>query len=184
MIPNSQDRPAAPAAAAVVVVAAFVVGVGAVGASSVLASAWLRVLLALALVAAGWAVARAADSSALGDRLLRGIGTSFAVLGAYLLGLALLTAAVPSSPVAVVLLVYGIPALALLAAATTGMRAWSAGAGAIQPMLAVLLLATAGVGAAAVSVTMLVVAALLAVVVVRVPASSPWAGVASAAPAM
>ncbi|MCT2587110.1 hypothetical protein [Actinophytocola gossypii] len=193
MVSYSRNTPAtrtAPAAAAVVVVAAFLVGAGAVGASSVLTSAWLRVLLAVVLVVAGWAVTRAGRYPddplplALGHRLVLGVGTSFAVLGAYLLGLALLTAAVPSSPVAVVLLVYGVPAVALLAAVSTGTRAWAAGAGAILPMLAVLLLVTAEVDAGTVSVTMLVVAVLLVAIVVRAPAASPWSRVASAASAM
>lgn len=187
MISESQDRPGA---ATVAVLAAFLVGAGAVGASSVLSSAAPRVLVAVVLVVAGWAVARLANDLygrlpvALGDRVLRGIGTSFVVLGAYLLGLALLTAAVPESPAAVVLLVYGVPALALLAMSTVGMRAWASGAGAILPMLAVLLLVAYDAGAAVVSVSMVVVAAVLAVVVVRSPAESTLGDLASAASAM
>ena len=184
MISDSRDRPNALGAATVAVLAAFLVGAGAVGVSSVLSSALLRVLLALALIVVGWAVARAADEP-LGEQLLRGIGTSLAVLGAYLLGLAMLTATADPSPVTVVLLVYGTPALALLTvAATTGMRAWASGAGAILPMLAVLLLATAGVGVRPISVTMLVAAVLLAAVAVRARKDSVWGDAASAAAAM
>jgi hypothetical protein len=191
MISDSRDRPGAPAAATVAVLASFLVGVGALGASSVLSSAAPRVLLAAVLTVTGWAIARrAADdysslADALGDRVLRGTGTSLAVLGAYLLGLALLTASDAPSPTTVILLVYGTPALALLAAATTtGMRVWAVGAGAILPMLAVLLLATAEVSAGPVSVTMLVTAALLAAVALYAPASSRWADLTSAAAAM
>lgn len=191
MISDSRDRPGAPGAATVAVLAAFLVGVGAVGMSSVLSSATLRVLLAVVLIVVGVVVTRLANhppAVVLGERVLRGIGTSLVVLGAYLLGLAMLTASAVASgpsPGVVVLLVYGTPAMALLAVATTTrMRVWAAGAGALVPMLAVLLLATAGVGAAPVSVTMLVAALLLAVVVLRAPTTSTWGDLASAAAAM
>jgi hypothetical protein len=193
-------RPDAPIAAAVVVVAAMLGGAGALAVSSVLSSDVVRLVIAAVLLVGGWLVARPAGDRqhpvtlALGSHVLRGIGTSYAVLGAYLGGLALLTASVPDaplageyagpSPTAVILLVYGLPALALLAVATTGMRAWTAGAGAILPMVVVLLMATAGAGAAAISVTMLVVAVALVVVVVRAAAWPAWADLASAAAAM
>ncbi len=193
-------RPDAPIAAAVVVVAALLGGAGALAVSSVLSSDIVRLLIAGVLLVGGWLIARPAGDPehpvtlALGSPVLRGIGTSYAVLGAYLGGLALLTASVPDtplageytgpSPTAVILLVYGLPALALLAVATTGMRAWTAAAGAILPMVVVLLMATAGAGAAAISVTMLVVAVALVIVVVRAAAWSAWADLASAAAAM
>ena len=185
------DRPLAPVAAVVVVLAALLAGAGAVAVSSVLTADWPRVLLAVVLVLAGWWVTRLAHGpagAALGRPVLRGIGTSFGVLGAYLGGLALLTmtlsATGPPSTIAVILLMYGVPALALLAVAATGLRAWTAGAGAVLPMVAVLLLFEAGVGAGQVSVTMLAVAVVLAVVVVRSPVRSALGDLASAAAAM
>ncbi|GAB3449661.1 hypothetical protein [Actinophytocola sediminis] len=197
MTSDTRDRQDAPAAAIVTVLAAFVVGVGAVGASSVLSSAALRVLLALALIGVGWAVTTLASdrsdsaASVLGERVLRGIGTSLVVLGAYLLGLAVLTASVPDelgesgpSAVTVVLLVYGIPALALLAVVTTRMRVWAVGVGVILPMLLALLLGVAEVGPDAVSITMLVLSTVLTAIVLRAPAVSSWGDVASAAAAM
>lgn len=199
MTSDSLDRPTSRGAAAVAVIASFVVGVGAVGASSVLSSAAARVLTALVLVAAGWGLSRlAADQDrplarAIGVTVVRGIGTSLAVLGAYLLGLALLTASVPDSlgesgpsPTAVVLLVYGLPALALLAlTVTTRLRAWAIGTGAVLPMLVVaLMLVAAGAGTATVTITMLVVSVLLAGLLFRAPVTSAWGDVASAAAAM
>ncbi|MPZ85816.1 MAG: hypothetical protein GEV28_37725, partial [Actinophytocola sp.] len=185
MIPSS-DVPRAPVAATVVVLSALLVGAGALAGSSVLTSEPPRMVLAVALVLAGWWVARLAHGPAgvaLGRPVLAGIGTSFGVLGVYLGGLALLITTESSSPVVVVLLVYGVPALALLAVAATGMRAWPAGAGAVLPMVAVLLLTAGGVGAGAVSVTMLAVGVVLAVVVVRSPAASVRGDLASAAAA-
>jgi hypothetical protein len=195
------DRPRTPIAAAVVVVAALLAGAGALGASSVLSSDPVRLALAVALVVVGVGLTRLGRDPhhpltlALGSSVLRGVGTSYGVLGAYLGGLALLTASLPDgpvfagddtgpSPIVVILMVYGIPALALLAVATTGMRAWTAAAGAVLPMVTVLLMANAGAGAAAVSVTMLAAGALLAVVVVRAPRESAWGDLASAAAAM
>lgn len=191
------DRPAAPVAAAVVVVASFLAGAGAVAASSVMGSDLARLGIAVVLVVVGWLVMRPgpdhALSVAIGRQVLRGVGTSTVVLGAYLGGLAALTTAIPDGPgvlawsqppsaTTVIVTVYGIPTLALLALAVTGMRAWSAGAGIALPMVAVLIMATTGAGTAVISVTMLVVAAVLAVVVLRV--SGPWADLASAAAAM
>ncbi|MGH3878581.1 MAG: hypothetical protein ACRDSK_16240 [Actinophytocola sp.] len=195
------ERPRAPIAAAVVVVAALHTGAGAVAVSSVLSSDLVRVLIALVLLLGGWWVSRRARDRhnpatlAIGSHVLRGVGTSYVVLGAYLAGFALLTSSIPDvpvfssedagpSPTATVLMVYGLPAIALLAVATTGMRAWTAGAGAILPMIAVLLLANGGASAATVSVTMLVVGLVLAVVVVRAPGGAAWGNLASAAAAM
>jgi hypothetical protein len=195
------DRPGAPVAAAVVVLSALLAGAGALAASSVSSYVIVRVLIALALIAAGvWLLRPARDPNhpatlALGAHVLRGIGTSYAVLGANLAGLASLAASIPDpatvgteaagpSPTAVILMVYGIPTLALLAVATTGMRAWTAGAGIALPMITALLMAAAGAGATAVSLTMLVVGVVLAVVVVRTPGGSPWGDFASATAAM
>jgi hypothetical protein len=192
------ERPRAPVAAAVVVVAALLAGAGAVAVSSVLSSDLVRGLVALVLLLGGWWVSRMARdwhhpaTLAIGSHVLRGVGTSYVVLGAYLAGFALLTSSngllsgddTGPSPTAVVLMVYGIPAIALLAVATTGMRAWTAGAGAILPMIAVLLLANGGASAAIISVTMLVVGLVLAVVVVRAPGGAAWGNLASAAAAM
>ncbi|OLF15070.1 hypothetical protein [Actinophytocola xanthii] len=180
-----------PAAARVAVVATFLVGVGAVGASSVLSSAGARVVLSLAVIAVGWGIARRAEESPVGERVVRATGTSLAVLGAYLFGLALVTASVGSGPAAVapsptmvVLLVYGFPTLALLLATATGMRAWASGAGAILPMLAVLLLAASGASAGLVAVLMLGVAVVLLWPAVRTPAHSVPGNLAGAAAAM
>lgn len=195
------DRPRAPVAAAVVVLSALLAGAGALAASSVSSYVVVRLLIAVVLIAAGvWMLRPARDphhpaTLALGAHVLRGIGTSYAVLGAYLGGLASLAASIPDapaigdeaagpSPTAVILMVYGIPALALLAVATTGMRAWTAGAGVLLAMTTVLLLSTAGAGATAISLTMLVVGVVLTVVAVRMPGGSPWGDFASATAAM
>jgi hypothetical protein len=179
--------------------AAFLVGAGALAVSSVLGSDLVRLGVAVVLIFGGWWVSRAARNLeqpaplALGAHVLRGVGTAYLVLGAYLGGLAILTAAMPDGPVfpgesvgpspaVVVLLVYGVPTLALLAVATTGIRAWTAGAGAALPMLTVLLMADAGASTAVVSVTMLLVGAALAVVVLRT--HGWWADLAAAAAAM
>jgi hypothetical protein len=195
------DRPLAPVASAFVVLAGLLAGAGALAVSSVLSSDLLRLVIALVFVVGGvWVVRPARDPEqpltlAIGAHVLRGIGTAYVLLGAYLGGLALLTASIPDSPVLVgepagpsptfvILMVYGIPALALLALATIGMRAWAAAAGALLPMIAVLLMAQGGAGTAVVSVTMLVVGAVLAVVVIRTAADSTWGNLASAAGAM
>lgn len=191
------DPPYARVASVVVVVAAFLVGAGALAVSSVLSADLVRLLIALVLVGAGWGIARPAREPghaltlAIGGHVLRGVGTSYVVLGAYLGGLALLTASLPDgpfdqgpSPALVILLGHGVPALALLALATTGMRAWTAGAGAVLPMIAVLLMASAGASTAIVSISMLVVGVVLAVVVVRAPVDAAWGNLAAAAAAM
>jgi len=195
------ENPRAPAASAFVVLAALLAGAGALAVSSVSGSGFLRLAIAVVLVGGGYWVTRSVRDGqqpfalAIGRPVLRGIGTSYVLLGAYLGGLALLTASIPDgavidgdsagpSPTVVILMVYGIPALALLALATTGMRAWTAAAGALLPMIAVLLMAQAGAATAVVSVTMLVVAAALTVVVTRIPADETWGNLASAAAAM
>jgi hypothetical protein len=139
-------------------------------------------------VAAGWAIHHVGTTpehpvtEALGHRTLRGIGGSLVVLGAHLASLAALVIVAPDSSVLLaVLLVYGIPALALLALASTGTRAWAAGVGAVGTMLVVLVLLAANVSVAAVAV---VVALVFTVVVVRAPAESVWGDVSAAAGAM
>jgi len=195
------ERPLAPVASAVVVLATFFVGAGALAVSSVMSSNVGRLVIAVVLVVVGWLVTRPARDQlhsltlAIGSHVLRGAGTALVVLGAYLGGLAALTASIPDEPIligesaglspdAVVLMVYGIPTLALLAVATTGIRAWTAGAGAALPMIAVLLMANGGAGTEVVSVTMLVAGLVLAVLVVRTRGGSPWGDLASAAAAM
>jgi hypothetical protein len=192
-------RPRKPVASGVVILAAFLVGAGALAVSSVLQSDLLRLGIAVVLVLGGWLVSRPGRdpehpaSLAIGVHVLRGVGTAYIVLGAYLGGLALLTAAIPDGPVfpgesvgpsptVVVLMVYGVPTLALLAVATTGIRAWTAGAGAALPMITVLLMAGAGASTAAVAISMLVVGVVLAVVVIRT--RGRWADLAAAAAAM
>jgi hypothetical protein len=195
------DRPRAAGASAFVVVAGLLVGAGAVAASSVLGSDLLRLAIALVLVVGGALLARPARDErhslvvAIGGAVLRGIGTSYVLLGAYLGGLAILTASIPDgtvlsgepdgpSPTVTILMVYGIPALALLALATTGIRAWTAAAGALLPMIVVLIMAQGGASTAIVSVTMLVIGLALTVVVIRSPADATWGNLASAAAAM
>jgi hypothetical protein len=193
------DTPAAPGAAAFAVVGALLTGAGAIAMTAVFTVNALGLLLAAVLVAAGWAIYRLGTARehpvtrALGHRTLRGIGTSLAVLGAYLAGLAALAMAVSGgllddadsgSVFLVVFLVYGTPALALLVLAATGMRAWTAGAGAVSTMLVVLVMNAANASVAAVSITMLVAAVALALVVLRAPAESAWGNVAAAAGAM
>lgn len=188
-------RPRVPVASAVVVLAALVVGAGALATSAVLGSGVVRLLIALVLLAGGWWIVRPARDRchpltlALGSPVLRGVGTAYVVLGAYLAGLALLTVsisdgAVGPSPTVMIAMVYGLPALALLAVATTGMRAWTAGAGAVLPMIAVSLLFNAGVSTAVVAVAMLAVGVVLAAFVVRAPGGVAWGDLASAAAAM
>ncbi len=195
------DRPRAPIASAVVVLATFLAGAGALAASSVMSSDAGRLVIAAVLVVVGWLVTRPARdrasslTRAIGSRVLRGTGTALVVLGAYLGGLAMLTASIPDdplligessgpSPAAVVLMVYGVPTLALLVLATTGIRAWTAGAGVALPMIAVLLMADGGAGTAVVSVTMLAVGVVLTVLVVRTRGGSALGDLASAAAAM
>ncbi|OLF10102.1 hypothetical protein BLA60_16735 [Actinophytocola xinjiangensis] len=178
----------------VAVLAAFVVGVGALGGSSVMSSPVPRVVVALLLLVAGWPVLRPARdpahplTRAVGAPVLRGIGSSLVVLGGYLLGMAMLTAVVAEPVTSVflfVLLVYGCPALTLVVvAASTGMRAWAVGAGALLPMLLVLLLIAVDVTATAVSVTTLVLALVLTAVVVRSDPAAVWSSAASVAAAM
>lgn len=180
-------------------VGALLTGAGAIALSAAFTVDVLRLLVAAVLVVAGWAIYQRGTNRehpvtrALGHWTLRGIGGSLAVLGAYLTGLAALTMAASGGlfddaesgvVLVVVLLVYGIPALALLVLATTGTRAWTAGAGAIGTMLVVLVMLAANASAAAVSITMLVAAIVLAVVVLRAPAESVWGNVAAAAGAM
>jgi hypothetical protein len=194
--PSGQTRSSV--ASAVVVVGAFLVGAGAVAVSSVLSNSFLRLLIALVLLLGGWWITRPARDEghpltlALGSPVLRGVGTSYVVLGAYLGGLGLLTATLadlsgasggPSLTV-VILMVYGTPAIALLAVAFAGMRAWSAGAGAVLTMIAVLLMSNAGATASVISITMLVLGALLTVIVWRAPGRAAWGDLASAAGAM
>lgn len=193
------DTPTSLGTAAFAVIGALLAGAGAVALSAAFTVNLLRLLLAVVLVAVGWAIHQRGTARehpvtrALGHWTLRGIGGSLAVLGAYLTGLAVLTMAAsgglfddPGSGtvLVVVLLVYGVPALALLVLATTGTRAWTAGAGAITAMLVVLVMIAANASVAAVSITMLVVAIALMVVVLRAPAESVWGNVAAAAGAM
>lgn len=191
---DSRDQTDSRPAAVVAVLAAFVVGVGALGGSSVMSSPVPRVVVALLLLVVGLPVLRPARdpahplTRALGAPVLRGIGTSLAVLGGYLLGMAVLTAVLgePVTSVFVfVLVVYGFPALALVVvAAATRMRAWAVGAGVVLPMLLVLLLIAADVTATAISITALVLALALTAVAVRSGPTALWSSAASAAAAM
>lgn len=191
------DAPEAPGAAVVAVLAAFVVGVGAVGASSVLSSAWPRLLVAVGLVVFGGMIARSARAGhpyhplalALGGRVLGGIGTSLAVLGAYLGGLAVLTvlaenARAAPSAVTVVLIVYGPPLAALCAVAVRGSRAWLVGAGVLAPMTVVLLMVAAESGSGRVSVFMLALAVVLTALVLTAGPGVRWPDAAAPAAAM
>lgn len=196
---HQEDSPTSPGTAAFAVIGALVAGMGALALSAAFTVNLLRLLLAVVLVAAGWAIHRVGTdrdhpmTRALGHWTVRGIGGSLVVLGAYLAGLAALILAASDdlldepdggSVLLVVLMVYGIPAFALLVLARTGTRAWTAGAGAISTMVVVLVMLAASASVAAVSITMLVAALLLAVVVVRAPVESAWGTVAAAAGAM
>lgn len=160
------------------VLAALVLG--AVALAGAVFAEGAALLIGLGAAAAGLAVLRR-----FADPVPRGIGTSFVVLGAYATGAGLLAAGDGDAfgLSNAVLVLYGLPAVALLAVAATGIRAWHAGAGALSTMLVVLLMAADEATTDTVSTTMLVLALVLAVVVVRAPATATWGNVAAAAAA-
>jgi hypothetical protein len=175
-IAADDDRPHAPAVARLAVVAAALVGAAAVllyGWTS--AEGW-QLLISLAILVAGVVIGAVANDPdirrtwVLGRWVLAGIGAAGVVLGAYLAGTAMVALSIPDgpffrgeqpdlpSPVMILLLLYGVPLIALIVLAVHDRPAGLVGTGVVAPVLAVSVLAAAGASASVVSIASVVVA--------------------------
>ncbi|MBP2330584.1 hypothetical protein JOF56_010969 [Kibdelosporangium banguiense] len=189
-VPVDDGRPHAPGVAGFVAVAAALAGTAALvlyGWS--LAEGW-QLLIALAMIVTGVVVARpAADPDVrrtwvLGRWVLTGIGVAGVVLGTYRAGIALVALSIPDRtslfgaqpamppPVVILLLLYGVPLIALIILAVRGQATGLVGAGLIVPVLAVSILAVAGADVSVIAIVSLVV--VVACVPVAVLSASAW----------
>lgn len=197
---DTADRPASPAAAIVAVLTAMFTGAAAVGLSTATDLNALKLVLAIALIVAGAVLAgRAAAlhshaATVLGRPVLRGIGGSAVVLGGYLTGATLLAMSISQptlsdpdgsvpSPVVAVLLLYGVPLLALLSV-LRGRPVWAVGAAAGTVVLVASLLAAAEAPITTILLTMLAIAVVSAIVVLAVRTDATWTGLVTVAGAM
>jgi hypothetical protein len=189
-VPADDGRPHAPAVARFVAVSAALVAAAAAllyGWTS--AEGW-KLLIALAVIVAGVAIGLPASDPdtrrtwVLGRWVLAGAGAAGVVLGAYMAGGALVGLSIPDgpfffgeqpelpSPVMILLMVYGVPLIALIALAMRGQPAGQVGTGVVAPVLAVSILAAAGVSASVISIVSLAVA--IVCVPVAVLSASRW----------
>lgn len=152
--------------------AAVLLGAAAVLAFGLASGDWVRLLIAVAVLAVGLGFVRATGGR-LGRPVLVGIGVSAVVVGAHLMGLALVAMWAPDAPAVGILLGYGLPALALLGLAVRGMVAAAVGLGVIVSVVALALLAGARNPAGPTAIALLVVA--LAGIAVASWTTSHWA---------
>lgn len=193
---GSKGGTATRATATVLVLAAAVGGAGTVAVSPVLPNP-VALLVAVLVLASGLLVARPArtgDESvlrAVGPAVLRGVGGALAVLGGYLLGLALLGMLAesreltqPPSAVTALLVLYGAVIVLVLGLSLTGQRPWHAPAGALLVLIPVFaVVGEAAIDPSTVAVVALVLAIVLAVPVVRLPGGSAAGNLLAAAAA-
>jgi hypothetical protein len=186
-ISEDDGRPLAPGVAGFVVVTAALVGVAAFVLYGWTSSEGWHLVIALALIVAGVVIAGDPDARrarVLGRWVLTGIGAAGVVLGSYLGAIALVALSIPDGPffarqqpelppaVAILLLVYGVPLIALIILAARGLATGLVGAGVVTPVMAVSMLAVAGANVSAIAVASLVVA--IACVPVALLSASRW----------
>ncbi|CAM4234897.1 hypothetical protein KIPE111705_45800 [Kibdelosporangium persicum] len=174
--PIDDGRPHVPAVAVFVAVAAALVGIAAVMLFGWTSAEGWRLLIVLAMIVGGAAIVLPAGDPdvrrtwVLGRSVLTGIGTASVLLAAYLAGIVLVGLSIPDgpifasqqaelpSPVTILVLLYGVPLIALIVLAVRGLAAGLAGAGVVAPVLAVSIMAAAGADASVVAISSLVVA--------------------------
>jgi hypothetical protein len=150
-----------PFAAACIVLAAFAAGAVGTAAAELVADGLVRVLLAVSVAGLGVGALALSAGRPWTPPVLPGVGAGLVVFGAFLAGGASFGV---SSPYLVILLAFGLPALAALATRVV------AGFGVLAPIVVVLLMVTASAGQNAVSLTMLAVAVAGGAVMLAAPA--------------
>ncbi|WP_143446879.1 hypothetical protein [Kibdelosporangium aridum] len=175
-VPANDDRPHSPAIAGFAAVAAALVGVAAVMLYGWTSEEGWHLLITLSMIIAGALIARPANDPdvrrtwVLGRWVLTGIGAAGVVLGAYLAGFALVDLSIPDGPffgsqrpelpppVVILLMLYGVPLIALIILAVRGLTAGLVGIGVVTPVLAVSIMGVAGANASVIALSSLVVA--------------------------
>ncbi|RSM80015.1 hypothetical protein DMH04_30940 [Kibdelosporangium aridum] len=175
-VPANDDRPHSPALAGFAAVAAALVGVAAVMLYGWTSEEGWHLLITLSMIIAGAVIARPANDPdvrrtwVLGRWVLTGIGAAGVVLGAYLAGFALVDLSIPDGPffgsqrpelpppVVILLMLYGVPLVALIILAVRGLRVGLVGIGVVAPVVAVSIMGVAGASASVIAISSLVVA--------------------------
>jgi hypothetical protein len=145
---------------------------------------WVIAVVVMVLGVAVFVAAR--RPGPLGAALLRGAGGGLAVLGVHLFATALMVS-ISLGPGAdralLVLVLFGLPALATVLLAATGSRVWAGAAGILVVTVAVSVVGALLDDQSDLAIPVLLVAVVLTAVAVLAPAGAAWAGLVGAAAA-